>query len=100
MLVPLLDGKVSAEDRAAIAKRFVRVKVESREQAVAELIASDDPWLKSCGAYAIGFLGMESLQHELERCLAHPDPLLRETARTAKVHLEELAAKSRSSASA
>ncbi|MDP9339503.1 MAG: HEAT repeat domain-containing protein [Acidobacteriota bacterium] len=98
MLVPLLDGKVSAEDRAGIAKRFVRAPVVSREQAVAELIASDDPWLKSCGAYAIGTLGMESLKHELERCLAHPDPLLRETARTAKMRLKELAAKSRSSA--
>jgi AAA family ATP:ADP antiporter len=100
MLVPLLDGKVSVEDRAGIARRIVRAKVENREQAVAELIASDDPWLKSCGAYAIGTLGMESLKYELERCLAHSDPLLRETARTAKMRLEELAVKPRSSATA
>jgi ATP:ADP antiporter, AAA family len=93
MLVPLLDGKVSAKDRAGIATRFVRAQVENREQAIAELIASDDPWLKSCGAYAIGSLGIESLKHELELCLAHPDPLLRETARTAKMRLEVLSAK-------
>jgi AAA family ATP:ADP antiporter len=93
MLVPLLDGKVSHKERAAIAERFVRTRVESREQAVAELVASDDPWLKSCGAYAIGNLGIHSLEVELDRCLEHPDPLLRETARTAKLRLEALAAK-------
>jgi hypothetical protein len=100
MLLPLLDGKVTAEDRAGIARRIVRAKVENREQAVAELIASDDPWLKSCGAYAIGTLGMESLKHELERCLAHSDALLRETARIANMRLEALAVKRRSSATA
>jgi len=93
MLVPLLDGKVSAKDRAGIATRFVRARVETREQAVAELIASDDPWLKSCGAYAAGTLGLESLKHEVEGCLTHPDPLLRETARTAKIRLEVLSGK-------
>ena len=93
MLVPLLDGKVSPKERAAIAERFVRTRVESREQAVAELVASDDPWLKSCGAYAIGNLGIQSLEMELDRCLEHPDPLLRETARAAKLRLEALAAK-------
>jgi AAA family ATP:ADP antiporter len=94
MLVPLLDGKVSPKERAAIAERLVRAKVENREQAVAELVASDDPWLKSCGAYAIGTLGIKSLEVELNRCLEHPDPLLRETARTAKLRLEALAARS------
>ena len=94
MLVPLLDGKVSLQERAGIAERLVRAKVENREQAVAELVASDDPWLKSCGAYAIGTLGMKSLEAELNRCLEHPDPLLRETARTAKLRLEALAANS------
>jgi ATP:ADP antiporter, AAA family len=97
MLVPLLDGKVSLRDRAAIAERVVRAKVENREQAVAELVASDDPWLKSCGAYAIGSLGLLPLEGELDRCLEHPDPLLRETARAAKIRLEGLAAKSRRS---
>jgi AAA family ATP:ADP antiporter len=69
MLVPLLDGKVSPKERAGIAERLVRAKVENSEQAVAELVASDDPWLKSCGAYAIGTLGMKSLEVELNRCL-------------------------------
>jgi len=95
MLLPLLDGKVSTKDRAVIAERFVRARVDNREQAVAELVSNDDPWLKSCGAYAIGSLGLLTLEEELNRCLEHADPLLRETARTAKIRLQDIAAKSR-----
>jgi len=50
--------------------------------------------LKSCGAYAIGSLGIRSLEDQLDRCLNESDPLLRETARAAKLRLEALAAKS------
>jgi hypothetical protein len=78
--------------RSAIAERFIRTKVGNREQAVAELLASDDPWLKSCGAYAIGTFAIRSLEGELGPCMEHSDPLLRETARAAKVRLQALAA--------
>ena len=88
ILLPLLDGKVTPKERAAIGERFVRTKVGDREQAIAELVGSDDPWLKSCGAYAIGTFAVRSLPGELSRCLDHPDPLLRETARAAKLRLE------------
>jgi AAA family ATP:ADP antiporter len=91
MLVPLLDGRVSVAQRAAIADRFVHAKVESQEQAVEALVGSDDPWLRSCGAYAIGTLGIKSLEGELNRCLNDPDPLLRETARAAKERLGQVA---------
>jgi ATP:ADP antiporter, AAA family len=91
MLVPLLDGRVSVAQRAAIADRFVHAKVENQEQAVEALVTSDDPWLRSCGAYAIGNLGMKSLEGELNRCLNDPDPLLRETARAAKQRLQQFA---------
>ena len=94
MLVPLLDSKITVAERAQLAHRLVRAKIESQEQAVAELVASDDPWLKSCGAYAIGTLGIKSLADQLDRCLNESDPLLRETARAAKLRLEALAAKS------
>ncbi len=88
MLVPLLDGKVTRAERASIANRLVPARIDSPEEAVAALVASDDPWLRSCGAYAIGTLGLKSLEHELNRCLENPDPLLRETARQAKVRLQ------------
>jgi AAA family ATP:ADP antiporter len=93
MLVPLLDGKVTVAERAQLAQRLVRMKIESQEQAVAELVASEDPWLKSCGAYAIGTLGIKSLEDQLDQCLKESDPLLRETARAAKLRLEAIAAK-------
>jgi AAA family ATP:ADP antiporter len=87
VLVPLLDSDVSLEERVQIANRLVGARVEDREQAVAALVFSSDPWLKSCGAYAIGTLGIRSLEHALDECLEHEDPLLRETARQAKLRL-------------
>jgi hypothetical protein len=89
MLVPLLDGRISVTERAAIADRYVPAKVENQEQAVAALVGSDDPWLRSCGVYAIGTLGITSLEGQLLECCNDPDPLLRETARTAKQRLAE-----------
>jgi len=90
MLVPLLDSKITAAERAQMAGRLVRAKMQSQEQAVVALIASEDPWLKTCGAYAIGTLGIKSLERELDRCLTDSDPLLRETARVAKLRLREI----------
>jgi AAA family ATP:ADP antiporter len=87
-LMPLLDGRVTAKERSRLANKLVRTKLESREQAVKELVSSDDPWLKSCGAYAIGSFRMKRMARELEHCLNHADPLLRETARAAKLRLE------------
>ena len=77
-----------------MAERLLGAKVGNREQAVAELVASDGPWLKFCGAYAIGKFVIKSLEAELGRCLEHPDPLLRETARAAKVRQKALAPES------
>lgn len=88
MLVPLLDGKVTVQQRASLGKRLVRASIDNQEQAAAALVTSDDPWLRSCGAYAIGTFGLVTLQRELNRCLEDSDPLLRETARAAKLRLE------------
>jgi hypothetical protein len=88
-LVPLLDGRVTPKERARLANKLVRTKLETREQAVNELVSSDDPWLKTCGAYAIGSFRIKSMAADLDSCLDHADPLLRETARAAKLRLEE-----------
>ena len=90
VLVPLLDSEVSPAERVRLANRLVGVKVGSCEEAVAALIYSEDLWLKSCGAYAIGKLGLSSLEKELDSFLSHPDPLLSETARQAKLRLASL----------
>jgi ATP:ADP antiporter, AAA family len=93
MLMPLLDGRVSVSERVGMANRMVRAKIESQEEAVAALVCSEDAWLRACGAYAIGALGIKSLEPELNRCLTDADPLLRETARAAKQRLDRFAAK-------
>jgi AAA family ATP:ADP antiporter len=93
MLMPLLDSKITVGERARLANRFVGAQIETREHAVVALVTSNDPWLRSCGAYAIGNFGLKSLEGELNRCLNDADPLLRETARAAKLRLEALATK-------
>jgi hypothetical protein len=88
MLVPLLDSKVSLAERVSIANRLVPAGIESSEQAIAILVASNDPCLRSCGAHAVGIFRLKSLEPELNRCLDHPDPLPREAARQAKLRLQ------------
>ena len=39
--MPLIDGRISVAQRAAIADRFVHVEIENQEQAVEVLVASD-----------------------------------------------------------
>jgi len=87
VLVPLLDSSVSQGERTRLATRAVGLGALSQEQAVRALLLSDEPWLKSCGAYAVGSLGLRELEPELDQCLEHADPLLRETARQAKLRL-------------
>ena len=87
LLVPLLDVRVTLEDRARRATTLVHMKMDTREEAAAALVGSDDPWLRSCGAYAIGRLGLRSLESQLDRCIDDPDPLLRQAAREAKQRL-------------
>jgi ATP:ADP antiporter, AAA family len=88
LLVPLLDSAVSVHERVRLAHRMVGARLEGREEAAAALLLSEEPWLKSCGAYAVGVFGLRSLEGELDRCLEHADPLLRETARQAKLRLD------------
>lgn len=87
VLLPLLDSSVSVAERVRRAGQVVGAEVTSREEAVAVLLRSEDPWLKACGAYAAGTLGIRQLEPDLDRCLEHPDALLRETARQAKLRL-------------
>jgi ATP/ADP translocase/HEAT repeat protein len=47
VLLPLIDSQVTERERAALAERVVGPPLESSEQAIAVLLASDDPWLRS-----------------------------------------------------
>jgi AAA family ATP:ADP antiporter len=87
LLVPLIDGEVTLAERIRVANHVLHTDIQSKEKAVEALVKSDDPWLRACGAYAIGSLGLTNLTQELQKCLEHPDPLLRETARQALLRL-------------
>jgi AAA family ATP:ADP antiporter len=87
LLVPLVDGDVSLDERVSLGNALVGAPVKDRGQAIAALAATGDPWLKSCAAYAIGALGLSGMERDLDAWLADPDPLVRETARQAKLTL-------------
>ena len=92
LVVPLVDGHVSVEERASLASRLVGTSVDTREEAVATLAACDDAWLRSCAARIVGALGLDAFAGDLDRWLEDPDPLLREAARSARLQLREDAA--------
>lgn len=84
LLVPLLDSAIPTRQRVELANRVLGARPPTEAEAVTMLLRSDDPWLKSCGAYAVGALGLTELAPELEALVASADPLLRETAKQAK----------------
>jgi hypothetical protein len=87
LVLPLLDPTVTRAERIRLANQVLGTRVETHEDAVSALLASNDPWLRSCGAYAIGALGLTGLSGELDRLETDPDPLLRETVRHARARL-------------
>ena len=89
LLVPLLDGHVSTAQRIGLANRVLGTSVSSQTEAVESLLVSEDPWLRSCAAYAIGALRLRGFDAELSRMANDGDPLLRETARQAQARLLE-----------
>ena len=78
-------------ERIRVADKVLGTDLGSKEKAVEALVKSDDPWRRACGAYAIGTLGLTDLKLELQKCLDHSDPLLRETALQAQLRLAERA---------
>jgi AAA family ATP:ADP antiporter len=89
LLIPVLDGSVTLAERIRRANQLVGAGVDSSEEAVAMLMRSGDPWLKACAAYAIGALGLKSLESEMDAWRDDADPLLAETVRQAKMRLAE-----------
>ena len=87
LLVPLIDSEVSVGERIRFADTFLNTAVTSHEAAVAALVHSEDPWLKSCGFYAIGKLGLETFGVELERLTNERDPLLQKRLAEARAML-------------
>ena len=87
VLVPLLDSHVTVSERIAMADRLVGAPLETAHQAVATLLASDDPWLRSCAIQAVGTLQLRGLAPDLKRYEAASDPLVRAAVVTARARL-------------
>jgi AAA family ATP:ADP antiporter len=87
VLAPLLDSQVTVAERIALANRLVGAPVETTEQAIGTMLASEDAWLRSCAVYAIGALQITSLAGELRQFESSPDPVLKENVRTARRRL-------------
>jgi ATP/ADP translocase len=83
LLLPLLDSQVTVEERISIANHIVGAPVETPEQAIATLLASEDPWLRSCAVYAVGALRLHNLEPDLHRLAEAADSTLREEVQVA-----------------
>jgi AAA family ATP:ADP antiporter len=90
ILVPLLDSSVTVAERIALANALVGAPLETPEQAVSTLLASEDSWLQSCAVYAIGAMQLEGLEGELDRFERQGDPAMRQTVETARRRLAGL----------
>jgi AAA family ATP:ADP antiporter len=76
LLLPLVDGEITTSERIRLGNNFLNTRLVNREAAVSAMVHSEDPWLKSCGAFVIRRAGMKSLAPELERLVKDRDPLL------------------------
>jgi AAA family ATP:ADP antiporter len=83
-MLPLFDRDVAPSRRVELANRLLGATVADREAAVAVMAQSEDPWLRSCAAYAIGEMRLTRFTPTLDGWVADADPLLRATALDAR----------------
>ena len=91
LVVPLFDGEVPLEDRVAKADALIGAPVETQEDAVRAMLASEEAWLKSCGVYIAGVQRLGALREDIERLASAPDPLLRHAVRDALAQMDAAA---------
>jgi AAA family ATP:ADP antiporter len=84
LIVPLFDRGVSPAQRGHLANRLLGASLGDRDEAISVLMLSQDPWLQSCAAYAIGEFRLVQFEDQIEKWCRHPDPLLRATAEDAR----------------
>ena len=92
LIVPLFDRDVTVSTRIATANRMLGGALGDREEAVEVMALSQDPWLRSCAAYAIGEMRLTRFAAKLDEWATDEDPLLRATAVDAREKLRHVAA--------
>jgi AAA family ATP:ADP antiporter len=91
LIIPLFDREVSIETRISIANRMLGSSLGDREEAIEVMAQSEDPWLRSCAAYAMGEMRLTRFAPMLDRWASDHDPLLRATAIDAREKLRHAA---------
>ncbi len=79
-ILPIIDSKVTLEQRVRKSRAFWKWKTISREEALAELSSTSDPWLCACAIYAVGQLKLTGFSDILKKLAQTHDPLISETA--------------------
>jgi AAA family ATP:ADP antiporter len=92
LIVPLFDRQVPVADRIATANRLLGTTLTDREEAIEVMAISDDPWLRSCAAYAMGEMRLTRFAAKLDEWAHDSEPLLRATAIDAREKLRHAAA--------
>ena len=87
LLVPLLDRGITLDERVHLADHVTGIPIRTAAEAVHILVASDDPWLRSCAAYLVGALRLRRFAPQLHEWAEDANPLLREAAREALTKL-------------
>jgi len=91
-VIPLFDREVPVAERIESANRMMGSALGDREDAVEVMALSQDPWLRSCAAYAMGEMRLTRFAATLDEWAKDNDPLLRATAIDAREKLRHAAA--------
>lgn len=92
LVIPLFDRDVTVAQRIEAANKLLGSKLGDREEAIEVMTLSQDPWLRSCAAYAIGEMRLQRFAATLDEWANDPEPLLRATAIDAREKLRHAAA--------
>ena len=72
LIIPLFDRDVSVADRIATANRMLGSTLGDREEAIEVMALSEDPWLRSCAAYAMGEMRLTRFAPTLDQWAERP----------------------------
>ncbi|MGE0865671.1 MAG: Npt1/Npt2 family nucleotide transporter, partial [Vicinamibacterales bacterium] len=92
IVIPLFDRQVPIADRIQSASRMLGSTIGDREEAIEVMALSQDPWLRSCAAYAMGEMRLTRFAAKLDEWAKDSEPLLRATAIDAREKLRHAAA--------
>ncbi len=79
-LIPILD-ETAVDEILHRGKKHFKIDIENRNEAILQLMKSDDPWLQSCAIYCNGKSDQTEIQDLLDSATESNFPVVKETAR-------------------